>query len=274
MAQIKHILQWIDSWAPFRFAESWDNCGLQIGNPEALVSRIMVALDPGSSVLDEARDLGCQCLVTHHPLFFRPINAVLTNSWPGTIILKSLACGINIIAAHTNLDAARVGTNAQLERLLDLNSVEPLEAEPRLVGDERYMGIGLVGSLPRTMSVQSLIALLARGLGDAHIRAAGDTAKQISRVAVCTGSGGSLIGKVLASGADAFVTGDMKYHDGKLAEENGLAIIDIGHFASEKLILEPLSSFLRATSGTEQTELEVFISKSERDPFRVIDEKC
>jgi dinuclear metal center YbgI/SA1388 family protein len=274
MAQVKHILQWIDSWAPFRFAESWDNCGLQVGNPEASVSRIMVALDPGSSVLDEARDLGCQCLVTHHPLFFRPINVVLTNSWPGTIIVKSLACGINIIAAHTNLDAAREGTNAQLRRLLALDSVEPLETEAGLVRDERYMGIGLIGSLPRPLSVQSLAGQLTHGLGDANIRTAGDPNRLISRVAVCTGSGGSLIGKVLAAGADAFVTGDMKYHDGKLAEESGLAIIDIGHFASEKLVLEPLSAFLKARSGTERTELEVFISKSERDPFRVISEKC
>jgi dinuclear metal center YbgI/SA1388 family protein len=272
MAQIKHIMQWIDSWAPFRFAEPWDNCGLQIGDPEAHVSKVMVALDPGSSVLDEARDLGCQCLVTHHPLFFKPINALLTNTWPGTIIVKALACGINIIAAHTNLDAARDGTNAQLKRLLGLHSVEPLDTAR--IDDERYAGIGLLGDLPRSMSLQSLVALLSHGLGDAAVRVAGDPDRLITRLAVCTGSGGSLIGKVLTAGADAFVSGDMKYHDGKLAEENGLAIIDIGHFASERLMLEPLASFLIARSDAEQSGIEVYIAKSERDPFRVISEKC
>lgn len=272
MAQIKHLLQWIDSWAPFRFAESWDNCGLQIGNPEAPVTRIMVAMDPGSSVLDEARDLGCECLITHHPLFFKPVNAVLTNTWPGTIIVKALASGINIIAAHTNLDAARDGTNAQLQRLLGLDSVEPLEAA--LITDERYAGIGSIGCLPHTVSLQSLVTQLRNSLENAPVRVVGDAGMPINRIAVCAGSGGSLIGKVLAAGADAFVTGDMKYHDGKLAEENGLAIIDIGHFASERLILEPLSSFLKAKSATERSDIQVYISTSESDPFRVVVENC
>jgi dinuclear metal center YbgI/SA1388 family protein len=272
MAQIKHILQWIDSWAPFRFAESWDNCGLQVGTPEARVSRIMVALDPGSTVLDEARNLGCQCLLTHHPLLLNPIKTVLTNAWPGTIIARALACGINIIAAHTNLDAARDGTNAQLQRLLGLRAVQPIEAAA--IHDERYAGIGLVGDLPETLSLRSLASQLSQGLENAPIRAAGDPNRPVTRLAVCAGSGGSLIGKVLGAGADAFVTGDMKYHDGKLAEESGLAIIDIGHFASEKLVLEPLSLFLKARACAEQTGIEVFIAKSERDPFRVIDEKC
>jgi dinuclear metal center YbgI/SA1388 family protein len=272
MALIKHILQWIDSWAPFRFAEPWDNCGLQIGDPEAHVNRIMVSLDPGSSVLDETRDLGCQCLVTHHPLFFKPINAVLTNTWPGTIIVKALACGIHIIAAHTNLDAARGGTNTQLERLLRLESVEPLEPSP--LKDDRYTGIGSIGSLPGSLPLHSLASKLGDELGKPPLRVSGDPDRLINRVAVCTGSGGSLIARVLAAGADAFVTGDMKYHDGKLAEECGLAIIDIGHFASERLILEPLSLFLKARSEAEQTDIEVFVSKSEVDPFRVIAEKC
>jgi len=272
MAQIKHILQWIDSWAPFRFAESWDNCGLQIGDPESSVTRIMVAMDPGSSVLDETRDLGCECLITHHPLFFKPVNAVLTNTWPGTIIVKALASGINIIAAHTNLDAARDGTNAQLLRLLGMDSVEPLEPTP--ITDELYAGIGSIGHLPHPLSLQSLVAKLRSGLGNAPVRVVGDAAMPISRIAVCAGSGGSLLGNVLAAGADAFVTGDMKYHDGKLAEENGLALIDIGHFASERLILEPLSALLKAKSGAEQFSIEVYISKSERDPFRVVVEKC
>ena len=78
------------------------------------------------------------------------------------------------------------------------------------------------------------------------------------------------MGKVLASGAEVFITGDMKYHDARLAEENGLAVIDIGHFASEKLVLEPFGDFLRSRAKSEGAKLEVFISKSEKDPFKII----
>ncbi len=233
MVRIKDIFQWIDSWAPFRYAESWDNCGLQVGNPESLATRVLVALDPASWVLGEAQELGCQCVVTHHPLLLRPINSVRTDSWPGSIIRQALLSGISIIAAHTNLDAAPQGTNVQLKDLLGLDVIGPLDSQADLCGDERYVGIGLVGLLPREATLESLAARLNGALGGTVVRITGDLRKQIIRVAVCTGSGGSLIGKVLASGAEVFVTGDLKNHDARFAEESGLAVIDIGHFASE-----------------------------------------
>jgi putative NIF3 family GTP cyclohydrolase 1 type 2 len=132
------------------------------------------------------------------------------------------------------------------------------------------MGIGLVGLLPREATLESLAAKLNGVLGGTVVRITGDLRKQITRVAVCTGSGGSLMGKVLASGAEVFVTGDLKYHDARFAEESGLAVIDIGHFASEKLVLEPFGDFLRSRAKSEGAELEVFVSKSETDPFQVI----
>jgi len=184
--------------------------------------------------------------------------------------MHALISGIGIIAAHTNLDAARVGTNAQIEELLGLESAEPLDAEADLCGDEQYIGIGLVGLLRREATLESLAGKLSEVLGGAVVRITGDPQKQMTRVAVCTGSGGSMIGKVLASGAEVFVTGDMKYHEARLAEENGLAVIDIGHFASEKLVLEPFGNFLRSKAESEGEGLEVFISKSEKDPFKVI----
>jgi len=270
MVRIKDIFQWIDSWAPFRYAESWDNCGLQVGDPESQVTRVLVALDPASCVLREAQELGSQCVVTHHPLLLRPINSVRTDSWPGSIIRQALLSGISIIAAHTNLDAAAQGTNVQLKDLLGLDVIGPLDAGAVPCGDERYMGIGLVGLLPREATLESLAAKLNGVLGGTVVRITGDLRKQITRVAVCTGSGGSLMGKVLASGAEVFVTGDLKYHDARFAEESGLAVIDIGHFASEKLVLEPFGDFLRSRAKSEGAELEVFVSKSETDPFQVI----
>ena len=270
MVQIKDILQWIDSWAPFRYAESWDNCGLQVGNPDSAVTGVLVALDPASSVVREARELGCQCVVTHHPLLLRPINVVRTDSWPGSTISLALLSGISIIAAHTNLDAAREGTNARLKELLALDFTGPLDAAAVFCGDEQYLGVGLVGMLPHEATLESLAVTLNGALGGTAVRITGDLQKQISKVAICTGSGGSLMEKVLASGAEVFITGDLKYHDARCAEESGLAVIDIGHFASEKLIIEPFGDFLRSKAKSEAAELEVFVSKSEKDPFKLL----
>jgi len=270
MVRIRDILQWIDSWAPFRYAEPWDNCGLQVGDPESAVTSVLVALDPASSVLREAQRLGCQCVVTHHPLLLQPINAVRTDVWPGSTISLALLSGISIIAAHTNLDAARQGTNARLKELLALDFAGPLDASAVFCGDEQYQGMGVVGLLPHETTLESLAVTLNGALGGAVVRITGDLQKQISKVAICTGSGGSLMQKVLASGAEVFITGDVKYHQARFAEESGLAVIDIGHFASEKLVLEPFGDFLRSKAKSEAAALEVFISKSEADPFRVV----
>jgi dinuclear metal center YbgI/SA1388 family protein len=175
-----------------------------------------------------------------------------------------------VIAAHTNVDVARDGTNAQLLRLLGLELIGPLESESRFSADESYLGMGLVGRLPRALSLETFTSELKPLLGGAEVRITGDLRGKIEKVAICSGSGGSLMGKVLASGADVFVTGDMKYHDGRLAEESGIAVIDIGHFASEILVLEPMAAFLRTKAAGEGAEVEVFTASSEKDPFQVI----
>ena len=274
MVQIRQIMDWLDSWAPFRYAQSWDNSGLQVGSPGAFTERVLIALDPGSEVVDEAVRLGCGCLVTHHPLLFRPIAALRTDVWPGSVIARAVLSGVNIIAVHTNLDAARGGTNAQLQAMLGLENIEPLEAEPAFCEEAGYLGIGLTGTLPVKLPVGSLAVQLSRGLGCIDIRMTGDPDKPVSRAAICTGSGASLIGKVLESGSEVFITGDIKYHDAKLAEESGLALIDVGHYASEKLILKPIAERLESKARSEGAVLDIFIAKSEKDPFSVIVGKC
>ncbi|MGC9194901.1 MAG: Nif3-like dinuclear metal center hexameric protein [Syntrophobacteraceae bacterium] len=270
MVRVKEILGWIDSLAPFRFAESWDNCGLQVGNPQASITGLLVALDPSSPVLAEARERGCQCVVTHHPLLLHPLSSILTDSWPGCVVERALLSGISIIAAHTNLDAARQGTNGQLAQLLGLSITGPLDAQPSLCQDSRYGGMGVVGLLAREATAEKIAAELKSALGAQSVRIAGDWKKRVSRVAVCSGSGGSLLGKALAAGADLYITGDLKYHDARLAEEYGLVVIDIGHFASEKPVLGVLCDFFRARAASEALELDVFVSQSEFDPLRSV----
>jgi dinuclear metal center YbgI/SA1388 family protein len=266
MVQVKDILTQIDDFAPFRFAASWDNSGLLVGDPRAEVQRIVVALEASSATIAEVEQAGPrQCLVTHHPLIFSPLKSIRLDVFPGNIIARALTGGIHLIAAHTNLDAAHEGTNGVLARLLALEALEPLEADPLWRGEERYGGMGRIGFLPEPTPLCELVDKLRKNLGETDIRVAGDPGKMVHKTALCTGSGASLARTALAAGAQAFITGDVKYHDAQWAVEVGLPLIDIGHFASERLVVEPLAARLR--SWASEHRVEVVAATQERNPF-------
>lgn len=267
MITVSELIQWIDAYAPFRLAAQWDHCGLQVGSPAAEVSRVLVALDVSSRTLDEAIRLECQCVVTHHPLIFRPMQAVREDQYPGALVARAIRSCVSLIAAHTNLDIAREGTNDKLCALMGLVSLSPLDPEGVREGDSGQLGLGRVGELPESLSLAALARELQRVLGDSKVRVVGSPERPIRRVAVCTGSGGSLLEVALASGVDAFVTGDLKYHEAQRAQEENLSLIDVGHFASEHLIVHPLTVYLAERSKALDRKLEVLESTEERDPF-------
>lgn len=269
MILVMDILHWLGEYAPFRYAAKWDQCGLQVGDPKGQVDRILVALDPLSAVLREAEERDCQCVVTHHPLIFQPLKSVRGDEYPGSLVLRAARSRLHVIAAHTNLDAAREGTNEHLARLFSLSAMEPLEADPGFQGETLYGGMGRIGSLASPTTLGELVAKAADVLGHSGLRVVGDAGGLVHRVAVCTGSGGSLMDLAIRAGCQAFITGDVKYHDAQRAIEAGLALIDVGHFASERLILEPLAAFLRSMAENRQASVQVVVAMSERDPFWV-----
>ncbi len=270
MVLVKDVLMWLDAGAPFRYAEKWDQCGLQVGDPEAEVKRILVALDPSSETISEAEALGCQCLVTHHPLIFRPISTVRQDHFPGNLIIEALQNGIHLIAAHTNLDVARDGTNEHLARLLTVEVVGPLETSAAWLGEERYAGMGLIGILSQPETLEDFVDRARNALGGIKVRVVGDLKQTLRRIALCTGSGGSLVERAISSECDAYVTGDIKYHEAKRAQEAGIALIDIGHFASERLIVKPLAAYLENQAAQRRFSIEVFTAGEEQDPFMIL----
>ena len=273
MVRVKDILAWIDDYAPFRFAESWDNCGLQVGDPQSRVDRVLVALDPGSSSLEEAERLACQCLVTHHPLIFQPLHSVRLDRFPERLVARALKSGIHLIAAHTNLDVARGGTNELLSEMLALESHGPLEVNVALREESRYAGIGRMGVLREAMSLDRLARSVQKTLGGIAARVVGNPDKPVELVALCTGSGGSLMDLAIEAGADAYVSGDIKYHEAQKALEAGLALIDVGHFASERPIVESLVTYLKSRSAADGAALDVVAAPGEIDPFRYYQEE-
>lgn len=335
----------IETIAPPALAEGWDNCGLQVGDPNSPVGRILVALTPLPEVFDEAEESGADFLLFHHPLIFGGVDLVDTSAYPGNLVARAVRSGTTVYASHTSYDAAPDGVSVALADALGLEGATTVvaprgelrkiavfvpeddvdgvaaalgEAGAGVIGDythctfrtpgtgtflpgegsDPYLGekgrleraneirvetvvpahlaqaaasaavaahpyeeialdvyhidgcpegcgYGRVGTLPVPMTPEGLREHVSQRLGfPARLVANPSPGRRVERVAVLGGSGGSFLGEVAAVGADAYVTGDLSYHDALLAESLGLCAVDAGHAATELPSLEPLARWL------------------------------
>jgi dinuclear metal center YbgI/SA1388 family protein len=264
-ATVNHIIRAVEDLAPSRLAEEWDNVGLQLGHPEWPVRRILVALDPTPCVVEEAIRAGVNVIVTHHPLIFRPLRRLDLATVSGALVQRLIEQRVAVITAHTNLDSVRGGINDILTEILDLTNITVLQPAAT---NEPHCGLGRVGELAQPAPLGILAADIKKGMGLEQIRYAGDSEQLVTRVAVCSGSGSSLLEVFLASPADVFVTGDVRYHDARDIEAHHRGIIDIGHFESERIIVQHLAERLTAWLADEGLRARVVRAVSEATPFK------
>ena len=234
------FLNEIEQWAPLYYAEEWDNPGLQVGRRDKQIGKVMVALTPGEAAIQAAVDAEVDMLLTHHPMIFKPTKSVTTDTVLGQSIIKLIQHDINLYCAHTNLDIAEGGVNDVLAQALQLQQVNVLEFMT-----EEY-GIGRVGALAQSMTFEAFLQFTATRLQNEHLSYQGDLHRTVQKVALCGGSGISYLKAAKQSGADVYVTGDMKYHDAQLASELDICIVDAGHFGTEKLIVQALAEFVQS----------------------------
>ena len=276
-ASVAQIIKIMENLAPPWLAEDWDNAGLQIGNLQLPARRIWIALDPGPEVIETACKSKVDLLITHHPLIFKPLKSIDFNTPGGSIIQKAAQHNLAIYSAHTNLDIVNDGVNDILAQRLELKDLEILQAvrvetpgevetDPPVDSKTEY-GIGRIGVLKKTSSLNSLAALVKSRLGLDFVKVAGDPEMKISRVAICSGSGSGLMQAFLSSEADVYISGDIHYHDARDAEYVQRAVIDIGHFASEHLMVEALADRLNQSSKEAGFSAEITACLSEKDPF-------
>ena len=232
---LKDILETLDRMAPFRHAEDWDNCGLQVGSLSQEVTTILVSLDPTLVSLREASSRRAQMLLTHHPLIFGSLFRIDRNAYPGSVISEALGSGISVVSAHTNLDVARGGINDMLADLFGLQGVEVLEKKDASISGD--LGLGRVGDLEKPVSLWALAETAKQVLGVESVRVSGPKDSMLRRVAVVGGSGGGMVSLASHRGADILITGDISHHDARAAEELGLSLLDGGHFYTEKAAL-------------------------------------
>jgi len=367
-ATITDIIEVMEDIAPSNLAEEWDNVGLQVGSRKWPVRNVLVALDPSLEAVTEARDSEADLLITHHPLIFKPLRSIDPDSPAGKILEIALLSRTGILAAHTNFDNVKGGTNDILAERIGLKNLEVLgevktreayklvlhvpsfseEAVIKIlfgidplrmgtspyntirvqdgkelsvrtpmdlhtdgtesvpgIGDvrietvaekkdiktaigllrnhseeiisqydlypvevcEKHQGLGRVGELSEPLDLVELSLQIKKQLGLKNIKIAGAPDLDIKKAAICTGSGSSMLESFFSSGAEVFISGDLRYHDARAVEEAGLGLIDIGHFASEHLAVQDLCGKLKKILSEKGMDIGVEIFNSETDPF-------
>lgn len=254
---------------PPETAQSWDQVGLVAGDPAQPVGRIHFAVDPTLAVIEEARDLGADLLVTHHPLLLRGVHSVATTSAKGASVTQLVSGGVALYVAHTNADVASPGVCDALAAACGLGDLEPLaivESQP----------MGRVGMLPAARSLADFTTALSAALPRAAggIRVAGPPAALVQRVAVVGGAGDDMFAHVRASGADAYVTADLRHHPVLEAREESRGgppyLVDAGHWATESVWLASVEERLRAAlagRGAGGTTVDTHMSRLRTDPW-------
>ena len=238
MATVADILNFIEGIAPPYMMEGWDNCGLLCGRKDREVNKILVALDPFRSVIDEAIALKADLIVTHHPLIFRDkLMAVNEDTEAGRCVLELIENGIAAINAHTNLDMAPGGVNEVLAKTLGLINIEIVDP----VDNYGLLRKGEVSEQP----VENFLGVVKEKLNCKGLRYVA-SGKPVRVVAVGGGSCADFMTNALAAGCDTFVTADIKYNQFRTACELGLNLIDAGHFHTENPVMPVVADKLRA----------------------------
>ncbi len=244
MVRLSKIIEELEILAPSEAKCSWDNVGLLVGDEGQRISRVFVCLDITSENVKAAVDFGANLIISHHPLIFEPLKSITENTVTGSIVRALVQHNISAFCMHTSFDVADGGMNDLLAIKLGLENIRKFTPD-ECIGEngEALDGIGRVGVLDRPMLLSDFLLHIKAVLGSGALKFFGNPDETVQTVALCSGSGGSEMYAAYHSGADVYVTADLKHDHGRIAEEIGLNIVDAGHFETENIICEFLSEF-------------------------------
>lgn len=235
MSTVTHIYDAIDRLAPFWLTMDFDNTGILIGDRNREVSCALLALDCTPAVVEQARQLGAQLIITHHPVIFHPLKRVNEDA----VVYQLIRSDIAVISAHTNLDIAQGGVNDALASAIGLRDCRGLE----LLNEQTGAWLGRIGTLPEPLSPEAFAAHIKACLNAASVKFSA-APRAIHTVALCSGSGADCLDAAISAGADALLTSEVKQHEYLAAAAAGISIFDAGHFDTEDIVIEPLRDYL------------------------------
>jgi dinuclear metal center YbgI/SA1388 family protein len=253
--KIKEIVAPLEEFAPLAWQAVYDNSGLVVGHGEDDVQAALVAVDVTEDVLDEAVRLGAGLVISHHPIIFHALKRLNGKGVVERVVEQAIRKGIALYACHTNLDGAPGGMSWRLAETIGIGDLQSLEKE------EEGHGYGVIGTLAEEMEPREFLQEAMRRLGAKVVRHSEITATKIRRVALCTGSGASLIGAAKGAGAELYIAADFRYNDFSEGE-SGFIVADIGHFESEFCAIDLMCDVISKKIAT----FALHKSKSGRNP--------
>ena len=262
--KIREVIDALEHYAPLPLQEGYDNAGLQVGLTEAVeMSGALLCLDVTEAVVEEAVRKGCNLIVSHHPLIFRKLSRISDENYVQRTVRKAIKNDITIVSMHTNMDAAAGGVNFKIAEKLGLKNVQFFGGEKEVDGvkggsgvigeisDEDILKAAQAGRLSdevkehfaEGIAADDLVLLIRERFGVECVQCNQLLRHPIRKVALCGGSGSFLLGDAIAAGADAFITGEMSYHE-YFGHEQEIQICVIGHYQSEQFTSEIFRSII------------------------------
>lgn len=238
--KLKDIIQVIETFAPLELQEGFDNSGLQVGNPESDVNAVLLCLDVTEEVLAEARERGCELIISHHPLIFSGLKSLVGANPTQRIVAEALRSGISIYSGHTSLDSTYNGVSYEMARRLGLSHLRVLM--PSCEGANT--GLGIVGETEPTPALEYLRRVKDTFQVRALRYSADSSTLVVRRVALCGGAGAEFIPDAIKAGADIYITGDVKYHN-YTTYAHQILLADAGHYQTEACALDIFMRILR-----------------------------
>lgn len=260
MITIANIINAIEHAAPLDLQEGYDNAGLQVGDASLSCKGVLLCVDVTPAIIAEADARGCNMVISHHPLFFKGVKQLTGATLQQQAAIEAIKRGVAVYSAHTNLDSAADGVNRTLARMLGLTDISPL-----VPATDPSTGLGSVGTLNPALTATELIARVKQVCDSPVVRCTPPPAAPISRLALCGGSGGSLIPDAVASGAQAYLTSDVRYHD-FVDWQDKIFIIDIGHYESENCTKQIFYHLL----SEKFPNFAVYYSETEKNPINYL----
>jgi len=271
--EVGEITNIIENLAPIGYAYKWDNVGLQVGSKKDSTNKVLTTLEITDAILNEAIENDVNMIITHHPMIFSPLKKIIKEDMKGKLIYKAIQNNISIYAAHTNIDIASGGLNDYIANRLNIRDIKILEEIEGNGNSEKIKmsvnGIGRIGELDQPKTLGNLVVEIKEQINMEYIRVAGDLESIIEKVAVINGSGADLIEVAMYKGCQCVITGDVRYHDAQDAIAQGISVIDIGHYQSEKFFGLFISNYLEKKASEKGLNVDIIASTIDINPFKI-----
>ncbi len=245
MVELNKIIGFLNSFAPDCLAEDYDNVGLLVGNTNKEIHRVLITLDADEAVAKDAVDKGCELVISHHPLIFKPLKRVVDDDSTARAVIELVKNDVALISVHTNFDGVKSGLCD-----LFLDKIADTENRCAIEGDSDN-GSGRMAQMKNTTPLCEILQKVKEVFLVDNLRYVGSPKKKASKIAVCNGGGADFIYAAKAAACDLYISGDFKYHHARFAYENDMALIEVPHYNAEIMFCEYIKELLENEFGND-----------------------